>query len=96
MKIDMDESGVKCETQYWKHLKDKNCEFYPCHKDISEHIFNCRFCYCPAFLIPNCPGIESGYATILQNGWKTCEHCTINHDVNKFQIIIDAVSKEIG
>ena len=85
----------KISTQFWKHLQDKKCEFYTCHKDIPEEKFNCRFCYCPAYLITNCPGIESGVAIILENGWKDCSNCTINHNIDTFNIIIDAVSHEI-
>ena len=92
----MDNDGVKTETQNWKHLQDKKCEFYPCHTDIPEHKFNCRFCYCPAFLIDSCPGIESGVAEILGNGWKDCSNCTINHNIDTFEVIMDAVTKEVS
>ena len=82
-------------SQNWKHLQDKRCEYYPCHSGVEDSKFNCRFCYCPAFLIDSCPGIESGVATILNNGWKDCSNCTIPHDVDNFEVIIKAVENEI-
>lgn len=85
----------KLDTQNWKHLQDTKCEFFPCHKLDDPSKFNCRFCYCPAFLIDNCPGIEGGYAVILENGYKDCSACTINHNVDTFNVILDAVDNEV-
>ena len=39
--------------------------------------------------------VKLKYDAWLENGWKDCSNCTINHNIDTFNIIIDAVSHEI-
>lgn len=35
-----------CKNSY-KFFENKECEYYPCHKDMES--INCLFCYCPLY-----------------------------------------------
>lgn len=51
------------------------CKYYPCHEGLSDAEFDCEFCYCPAYFIPNC----GGNYHVLPNGIKDCSDCTLPH-----------------
>ena len=65
-------------------FENKECEYYPCHKDTHE--INCLFCYCPAYTDPQCPGVKAGFGTILNNGVKDCSSCTLPHRPHNFRV----------
>ena len=50
----------------YKYFKNKDCKYFPCHKGLSDD-FNCLFCYCPMYSMPNCPGSKT---YIEKNGKK--------------------------
>ena len=58
----------------YKYFKNKDCKYFPCHKGLSDD-FNCLFCYCPMYSMPNCPGSKT---YIEKNGKKikVCTDCT--------------------
>ena len=68
-----------------KYFENKDCEYYPCHKDTTQ--LNCLFCYCPLYHIKNCPG---DYKFIISQGKyiKSCEECTFPHKPENYEKII--------
>lgn len=62
------------------------CEFFPCHKGVSPDCFNCLFCYCPLYALGNQCG---GNYTYTPDGIKDCSNCTIPHQPNGYQYILD-------
>lgn len=62
----MNIEGIKMENSY-KYFKNKDCKYFPCHKGLSDD-FNCLFCYCPMYSMPNCPGSKT---YIEKNGKKS-------------------------
>lgn len=50
----------------YKYFKNTDCKYFPCHKGLSDD-FNCLFCYCPMYSMPNCPGSKT---YIEKNGKK--------------------------
>lgn len=42
--------------KHYTWFQNKECEYFPCHKDVREEEFNCLFCYCPLYRSPNCRG----------------------------------------
>lgn len=42
----------------YKYFKNTDCKYFPCHKGLSDD-FNCLFCYCPMYSMPNCPGSKT-------------------------------------
>ena len=77
--------GIKMENSY-KYFKNKNCKYFPCHKGLSDD-FNCLFCYCPMYSMPNCPGSKT---YIEKNGKKikVCTDCTFPHRPENYDKII--------
>lgn len=74
------------ETNFYQHTK---CPYFPCHSNINPKDFNCKFCYCPLYLVPKC----GGNYTILKNGIKDCSKCTIVHQRNAFDHIFKILIK---
>lgn len=76
---------------------NRDCEFFPCHKGISEENFNCLFCFCPLYVLgTNCGGAYR----ILDNGCKDCTLCTYPHErknydaiMGRFPEIVDVMKK---
>jgi hypothetical protein len=66
----------------YKKFKNKECEFFPCHK--TEHL-NCLFCFCPLY---NSKYDCGGDYTILSNGIKDCSECLIPHSETGYDDII--------
>lgn len=56
-------------------FSNDSCPYFPCHKIQKKEDFNCKFCYCPLYFIPNC----GGNFTLLKNGLKDCSNCLIPH-----------------
>lgn len=68
----------------YSFFQNKECEYFPCHKEVSENEFNCLFCYCPLY----CLGTECGGGyKILNNGIKDCSSCTLPHEKGSYDII---------
>ena len=79
------------------YFENRNCIFFPCHPGVNlkEDGFNCMFCRCPYYNKATCPGIESGNATILENGCKDCTNCDYNHKYeNALEMSLTYVTKE--
>jgi Zn-finger protein len=79
------------------YFENRSCIFFPCHpeEDIVKEGFNCMFCRCPYYNKATCPGIESGVATILENGCKDCTNCAYNHKYeNRVEMSLAYVTKE--
>ena len=65
--------------------QNRGCKYFPCHEIADVREFNCLFCYCPLYFIPDC----GGDFNILDNGIKDCSSCTIPHEKNNYDFIID-------
>ena len=69
----------------YKYFQNTQCEYFPCHKNVSINNFSCMFCYCPLYAYKQCGGAY----TILQNGWKDCSRCTIPHNKNMYDYVVN-------
>lgn len=59
----------------WAFVQNRFCPYFPCHKDVEESLFNCRFCYCPLYHREDC----GGSYTLLKGGIKDCSACLLPH-----------------
>jgi len=61
----------------YKFFQNLTCEYFPCHPIAEEKRgeFNCLFCFCPLYGMPDCGGSYKP----LANGWKDCSACTLPH-----------------
>ena len=69
-------------SENYKFIAHTKCEFYPCHKGISD--FNCLFCYCPFYHDMNC----GGNFQLLSNGKKDCTACVYPHIRENYDEIV--------
>ena len=74
------------ETRHFSFFQNKECEFFPCHPDIPEDVFNCLFCYCPLYALGRKCG---GSCSYTQDGVKDCQHCTFPHWKDHYSFVID-------
>lgn len=57
-------------------FQNKDCEYYPCHKQADPETFSCLFCYCPLYPLGDQCG---GNFTYLESGIKDCSACLRPH-----------------
>ena len=69
----------------YKFFTNKECKYYPCHKDINE--LKCLFCYCPLHAYEHCPGTPT-YIELDGKKVKDCSNCTFPHQAENYDIII--------
>jgi len=74
---------VKCEQSH-KFFSNKECKYFPCHKNIDINEFNCLFCFCPLYNFDDCGG---NYTKI--NGIKDCSNCLLPHKVKNYDYIMN-------
>lgn len=61
----------------------KECEYFPCHKNIDIEDFNCLFCYCPLYPFEDC----GGNYKIIGNRIKDCSMCVLPHQRDNYDYI---------
>ena len=73
-----------------RFFENKECKYYPCHKDIKE--MNCLFCYCPLYPLEHCPG---NYQVLNVSGKtvKDCMGCTFPHNPENYDLIMSFLCK---
>lgn len=69
----------------YKFFANKDCKYYPCHKDVNE--LNCLFCYCPLHSYEHCPGTPS-YIELDGKKIKDCSNCVFPHEAENYDTII--------
>lgn len=69
-----------------RFFSNVQCTYFPCHKGLET--FNCLFCYCPLYLLPEC----GGEGVFLANGIKDCTPCLFPHRPENY----DAIVKRLG
>ena len=75
----------------YKYFENRECKYYPCHRDIQN--VNCMFCYCPLYNFEECPG---EYSFIESNGRliKEWTNCTFPHEAENYEVIIALLSNK--
>jgi len=57
-------------------FQNRECEYFPCHRQADEDTFSCLFCYCPLYALGEKCG---GNFTYTESGIKDCSNCLIPH-----------------
>lgn len=68
-----------------KFFQNKECEYFPCHKGLSD--FNCMFCYCPMYGKEICPG-NPEFIEVDGRQIKDCSNCTFPHQPENYDTIM--------
>lgn len=81
----------------YKYFQNKECPFFPCHKNIPIEQFNCLFCFCPLYSLKERCGGNYRY---LKDGTKDCSQCLLphvkgnyNYIIKKLALVTDVVKK---
>ena len=70
----------------YSFFQNKECEYFPCHKDVKEGEFNCLFCYCPLYALGDQCG---GCFTYTDGGIKDCSNCIKPHIRDNYNKILE-------
>ena len=72
--------------KHYQFFQNRECEYFPCHKDVEEKDFNCLFCYCPLYTLgENC----GGNFLYTDTGVKSCVNCNFPHKRENFSALIN-------
>ena len=67
-----------------RFFQNRDCEYFPCHRGVSEDDFNCLFCYCPLYALGKQCG---GSCTYTEKGIKSCKNCVFPHRKENYEKI---------
>ena len=71
-------------------FENRQCPYYPCHRDAEE--LNCLFCFCPLYALGDGCG---GDFTYTADGLKDCSFCLIPHRRENYDLIIEKTAEVI-
>ena len=67
--------------KHYSYFQNKDCEYFPCHKNADPDNFNCLFCYCPLYALGDKCGGNFQYT---ENGIKDCSDCLFPHKAENY------------
>ena len=71
--------------KHYQFFQNRECEYFPCHKDVEEKDFNCLFCYCPLYTLGEKCGGNFAYT---ETGTKSCVNCNFPHKRENYAALI--------
>ncbi len=76
----------------FRFFENRDCQFFPCHNLQGD--FNCLFCYCPFFFLPECPG---EYEYKEKNGYrvKVCTDCAYPHKPENYDEMMRLLREQV-
>lgn len=74
----------KPETENYKFVQNRKCEYFPCHKVKDVDSFNCLFCFCPLYML----GEKCGGNFKYTNGFKDCSDCLLPHSKKAYEHVM--------
>ena len=72
-----------------RFFRNDQCEYFPCHQGLDPAHFNCLFCFCPLYFLPDCGG-----EGVMRQGIKDCTTCTRPHRPDGYDAIIARLRDE--
>jgi len=79
-----------CQPSF-RFFQNRACQYYPCHPGADPDTFNCLFCFCPLYFVPDCGGDFR-----MMKGVKDCTPCLRPHRPEGYDEIVDRLRVEIG
>lgn len=70
----------------YRFFQNRDCEYFPCHKGVTEDEFNCLFCFCPLYALGDTCG---GGFRYTPEGIKDCSACTFPHKPANYDAVCD-------
>ncbi|EHJ47873.1 cysteine-rich small domain protein [Solidesulfovibrio carbinoliphilus subsp. oakridgensis] len=72
-----------------RFFQNTGCRYFPCHPGADPAAFNCLFCFCPLYFLPDCGGDP-----VLRQGVKDCTACLRPHRPEGYDAILDRLRRE--
>ncbi|MFO0754283.1 MAG: cysteine-rich small domain-containing protein [Thermodesulfovibrionales bacterium] len=76
----------KTDKDTSEFFSNHTCKYFPCHETDSKQ-FNCIFCYCPMYFVPNCLG-RPRFITSNNKMVKDCSACDYPHRPENYRKVI--------
>lgn len=73
----------------FKYFQNKDCKYFPCHKDADPEHFNCLFCFCPLYFLEDCGGNPKWRGNV-----KDCTDCTAPHGKDGYEHVLTRLKRE--
>ena len=73
-----------------RFFSNKDCQYFPCHKQPDEDEFNCLFCYCPLYAL----GEDCGGIFEYQHDMKFCQDCHLPHTPEFYDYVLSKLTLE--
>lgn len=74
-----------------RFFNNASCRYFPCHEGIDKDSFNCLFCFCPLYFLPDCGGNPKW----LDKGIKDCSLCLRPHRPEGYDEILSVVKETL-
>ena len=70
----------------YRYFQNRECAYFPCHKDANPDNFNCLFCYCPLYALGDQCGGSFSYT---EKGIKDCSRCLFPHRAENYDNMME-------
>lgn len=77
------------EPHSCRFFRNTACAYFPCHAGVDPAEFNCLFCYCPLYFLPDCGGTPD-----LSRGIKDCTPCVNPHAAGGYDRVLARLKRE--
>ena len=75
---------------HYDFFQNRECEYFPCHKNADPETFSCLFCYCPLYCLGEHCGGNFRYTA---KGIKDCTNCLRPHQRENYPAIQQQMSQ---
>ena len=76
------------------YFANRECRYYPCHAEAKDwENFNCLFCYCPLYMLSDCPGTPVRRRLPSGSEYKDCTGCTFPHRPENYDAVKEHLKK---
>lgn len=69
-------------------FRNADCRYFPCHHVEDDTKFNCLFCFCPLYMLPDCGG-----DFVMRGKTKDCTPCTKPHTPGGYDHVLDRLRR---
>jgi Zn-finger protein len=79
--------GMEASHRFFRNV---SCRYFPCHQGADQESFNCLFCFCPLYFLPDCGGNH-----VMRQGIKDCTACLRPHAPDGYDQIMARLRQEL-
>ena len=76
-----------------KYFQNKECEYFPCHKNADTNNFSCLMCFCPLYRFKDCGGKPKWINDGNSKPVKDCNDCIKIHGREYYGAVMDKLAR---